>query len=108
MDEDEECTVLLATGCVKDKVDTLLRFATLYRQNMSSDNVLKNRKLGTRTLVRIASRLARFPWDDDLYGLISRSLLAEFLPATERMNLEVLFDDCKIRKAAPMVILTPY
>lgn len=103
MDQKEESHILALTGCSPDIVDTLISFADKYRQSMSADNILKNRKLGTRTLVRIARRLATFPQDDDLNAIISRSLLAEFLPAVERMNLETLLDESKIHKQTTLV-----
>jgi len=106
MDHDEESTILLATGCSRDTVELLQAFAEKYRQSISEDNVQKNRKLGTRSLVRIARRLAMFPDDkDELYEILGRCLLAEFLPATERMNLEGLLEGCNIGKKPPMVRL---
>jgi hypothetical protein len=70
---------------------------------MSSDNVQKNRKLGTRAMVRIARRLAWFPQDDDLNAIIGRSLLSDFLPAVERMNLDTLLLGSGIKRRAPAV-----
>ncbi|KAF4613211.1 hypothetical protein D9613_011059 [Agrocybe pediades] len=101
MDVTEESSILAATGCPQAYIDTLLTFAEKYRNSMSADNVLKNRKLGTRTLVRIARRLALFPQDVDLRSIIQRSLLAEFLPATEKMNLNTLLEDSNIFKLTP-------
>ncbi|TFK31838.1 AAA domain-containing protein [Crucibulum laeve] len=98
MDAKEEAAILVATGCPPEIVDILLSFAEKYRQSMSADNVLKNRKLGTRSLVRIARRLAMFPQDNDLNIIITRSLLAEFLPAMEKMNLTTLLEDSNIWK----------
>ncbi|GLB39985.1 putative von Willebrand factor (vWF) type A domain [Lyophyllum shimeji] len=101
MDRREETDVLRATGCPPHLVETLLSFAEKYRQSMSEDNVLKNRKLGTRSLVRIARRLALLPKDDDLHAIISRSLLAEFLPAMERTNLDTLLKESNIEPRTP-------
>lgn len=101
MDQEEEAAILLETGCSGNLVTTLLTFAEKYRQSLSADAVMKNRKLGTRTLVRIAKRLAR--GDEDLYGVISRSLLAEFLPAMERLNLENLLTEVGIGKKSTWV-----
>lgn len=99
MDSKEEAAVLLATGCPASVVDTLLSFAEKYRLSLSSDNVQKNRKLGTRSLVRIARRLAAFPEDvGGLDAIITRSLLAEFLPAAERLNLDTLLQEAGIAK----------
>lgn len=103
MDQKEESTILSATGCHQDVIDTLLVFAEKYRNSMSADNVLKNRKLGTRTLVRIARRLALYPQDTDLQLIIQRSLLVEFLPATEKMNLNTMLEDSNIFKLTPPV-----
>jgi hypothetical protein len=103
MDAKEEATILLETGCPSAVVDTLLSFADKYRRNMSSDNVQKNRRLGTRSLLRIARRLSMFPQDDDLNAVISRSLLAEFLPAVERLNLGDLLAESGISKRMPLV-----
>ncbi|KAI0672393.1 AAA domain-containing protein [Trametes maxima] len=101
MSPSEESHILLQTGCPAPVVNTLLAFADKYRAGMTSDAVQKNRKLGTRSLVRIAHRVARFPADDDLYTLLSRALLAEFLPATETMNLENIFEECGIKRRTP-------
>jgi von Willebrand factor A domain-containing protein 8 len=103
MGAQEESAVLSATGCPQHYVDTLLTFAEKYRSSMSADNVLKNRKLGTRSLVRIARRLALCPWDNDIYYIIQRSLLAEFLPATEKMNLNAILKDSNIFKQTSQV-----
>lgn len=103
MDQKEESTILFATGCRQELVDTLLIFAEKYRSSVSGDNVLKNRKLGTRTLVRTARRLALYPQDTDIHAIIQRSLLAEFLPATEKMNLNTMLEDSNIFKLTPPV-----
>jgi von Willebrand factor A domain-containing protein 8 len=83
MDADEESEILLETGCSPNIIKTILSFTEKYRQSLSADTVQKSWKLGTQALVRIATQLAKFPQDDDLYVLISHSLLAEFLPAVE-------------------------
>ncbi|KAJ3013283.1 hypothetical protein NUW54_g1635 [Trametes sanguinea] len=101
MSEAEEAHILLQTGCRPAIVNTLLKFADKYRSGMTSDAVQKNRKLGTRSLIRIARRVAKFPSDDDLHTLLSRALLAEFLPATEAMNLQNIFEECGITKRTP-------
>ena len=72
---------------------------------MTSDAVQKNRKLGTRALVRLASRLAKFPDDGDLHTLLSQAILANFLPATENMNLQEIFEECGIKKRTALVRL---
>jgi hypothetical protein len=104
MDAAEEAAILLETGSPQAMVDTLLRFAGKYRRNMSSETAQKSRKLGTRSLVRIARRFSRFPSDLDLHTVISRSLLAEFLPASEQMSLNSLLDESGIRKRVTLVI----
>ena len=103
MDTAEEADILARTGAPQRHTQTLLGFAEKYRRVMTADAVQKNRRLGTRSLVRIARRLAAFPWDDDLYAVLGRSLLAEFLPATERLSLDVLFAECGIVKKTPLV-----
>ena len=103
MSQHEEASILLQTGCPRKFVDVLLAFADKYRSSMTSDAVQKNRKLGTRALVRIASRLGRYPGYADLHSLLSRSVLAEFLPKTERLNLENIFEELGIKKLTPPV-----
>lgn len=100
--------MLLQTGCPSGLVEVLLHFADKYRSSMTSDLVQKNRKLGTRALIRIASRLARFSEYADLHTLLSHAVLAEFLPATERMNLDLVFEELKIEKTTPPVRPFPF
>ncbi|KAF8878073.1 AAA domain-containing protein [Infundibulicybe gibba] len=102
MDADEEFRILSSTGCPSDMARVLIALAEQYRRSISNDNVLKNRKLGTRTLVRIARRLALFP-QEDINTIIRRSLLADFLPAMERLNLDNLLEESGIRRKAPEV-----
>ncbi|THU86941.1 hypothetical protein K435DRAFT_970118 [Dendrothele bispora CBS 962.96] len=108
MSHAEESAILVSTGCSRDVVDLLQTFAEKYRKSISEDNVQKNRRLGTRSLVRIARRLAMFPDDrDELHGILGRTLLAEFLPAAERMNLEGLLEECDIGKKSPVYHAPP-
>ncbi len=100
---EEETLILRGTGCAPTYVETLLLFADKYRRSISADNVQKHRKLGTRSLVRIARRLALFSEDHDLRVIINNSLLADFLPATERMNLDALLDEADIQKMTEKV-----
>lgn len=93
MDVQEESSILLATGCPKELVDKLSQFAEKYRQNVSADDVLKTRRFGTRSLIRIARKLAMFPKTLDLNFIICQSLLAEFIPVTERMDLISLLEE---------------
>lgn len=103
MSQDEEITLILGTGCPKHFVETLVNFADKYRSTMTSDLVQKNRKLGTRALIRIARRLAKYPDYVDLHAVFSRAVLAEFLPAAERMNLDAIFEELGIKKITPPV-----
>lgn len=105
MAAEEESTILAQTGCSPGVINVLLNFADKYRSRMTSDAVQKNRKLGTRALRRLASRLAKFPADSDLRTLLSQAILAEFLPPTESMNLDIIFDECGIKKRTPPVSL---
>ncbi|KAJ7840566.1 hypothetical protein B0H14DRAFT_2587433 [Mycena olivaceomarginata] len=81
----EEEAILLATGCAPRAVKRMLAFAERYRASMSEDSVQKNRKLGTRSLVRVARQMAVVDGGDgdegDLRAVLSRTLLLEFLPA---------------------------
>ncbi|KAK0451876.1 AAA domain-containing protein [Armillaria borealis] len=88
MSVEEEALILRGTGCAPTYVETLLSFADKYRRSISADNVQKHRN----------QRLAMFPEDHDLHAIISNSLLADFLPATERMNLDALLDEADIQK----------
>ncbi|KAJ7829772.1 hypothetical protein B0H14DRAFT_3465448 [Mycena olivaceomarginata] len=54
----EEEAILLATGCAPRAVKRMLAFTERYRASMSEDSMQKNRKLGTRSLVRVARRMA--------------------------------------------------
>ena len=108
MSHAEEEHLLLQTGCPALVVDALLRFADRYRTSMTADAVQKNRKLGTRALMRIARRAAQFPSiEPDLYTLLSRAVLAEFLPATEAMNLLNICEETGITKRTPAVSSFP-
>ncbi|KAJ4490439.1 AAA domain-containing protein [Lentinula aciculospora] len=111
MSPSEERAVLSSTKCHSAVVHLLSVFAEKYRQKMgietsfgnarnSGNNtgnaVQRNRKLGTRTLMRISKRLALFPQDasqETLRKILSHALLAEFLPTTERMVLDGLLEE---------------
>lgn len=103
MSIEEERDILLLTGCPEAVVVTLLSFADRYRIGLTHDNIQKRRKLGTRALVRIARRLAKCPRDHDIHSIISRSLLAEFLPPIEKLGLLDLLKESKIDPAPPTV-----
>ena len=107
----EEAELLLRTGCPPANVDALLKFAGAYRTRMvPADGALRVRRLGTRALLRIARRLARFPWDQDVRSMLERALLMEFLPAAEKAGVEELLEEAGIRKISPVVRLklTPF
>ncbi|KAE9393793.1 hypothetical protein BT96DRAFT_958988 [Gymnopus androsaceus JB14] len=100
MSVEEERKVLLRTapGCHVEMVEVLVRFAGRYRESMGlglvGAGVQKNRRLGTRTLIRIAKRLALFPSDfSKIQKILSNALLVEFLPRTERMVVDGLFEE---------------
>ncbi|KAH9160345.1 hypothetical protein EDB89DRAFT_2081954 [Lactarius sanguifluus] len=102
MGRSEEAALLLRTGCPLSHVDALLGFAGTYRTPMApSDGALRVRRLGTRALLRIARRLARFPWDQDTRRMLERALLTDFLPATEKVGVEELLEDAGIKKISP-------
>ena len=106
MDRAEEAELLLRAGCPPANVDALLKFAGAYRTRMvPADGALRVRRLGTRALLRIARRLARFPWDQDVRSMLERALLMEFLPATEKAGVEELLEEAGIRKISPVVSL---
>jgi hypothetical protein len=109
----EEEAILCAAGCPARLVGRMLAFAERYRASMSEDSVQKNRKLGTRSLVRIARRMAVDSGagaevegeggEGDLRAVLSRALLLEFLPGVERMNVDQLFDEAGIVRVASAV-----
>ncbi|OCH94642.1 hypothetical protein OBBRIDRAFT_817121 [Obba rivulosa] len=102
MSHAEESDVLEQTGCPAHVVQVLVAFSERYRARMTADTVQKNRKLGTRALVRIARRVQRFPWEEQaLHEMISRAILVEFLPRTEAMSLDEVFEETGIRKRTP-------
>ncbi|KAH9046612.1 AAA domain-containing protein [Lactarius hengduanensis] len=102
MSRSEEAALLLRTGCPPAHVDALLGFAGAYRTRMApSEGALRVRRLGTRALLRIARRLARFPWDQDIRRMLERALLTDFLPATEKAGVEELLEDIGIKKISP-------
>ncbi|KAH7915875.1 AAA domain-containing protein [Hygrophoropsis aurantiaca] len=101
MDEVEEEAILLQTGCLSSITQSLLSFAGRYRSSIASDEIQRNRKLGTRALVRIAKLFAKFPRSIDLHAVLSRTLLADFLPAVEKINLNALLLESGILKSSP-------
>ena len=108
MDREEERKTVLSTRCPVETVEKLLAFAGRYRNTLASDSVQKSRKFGTRAILRIAKRVAMAPENgdgsgDELHMLINRSILAEFLPTTERAVLEVLLKESNISPGRPVV-----
>jgi hypothetical protein len=104
MGRSEEAALLLRTGCPLTQVNMLLDFAAAYRTRMApADGALRVRRLGTRALLRIARRLARFSWDLDVRSMLERALLTEFLPATEKAGIEELLEASGIKKVSPAV-----
>lgn len=108
MNKEEERKTVLSTGCPVEIVEKLLTFAEKYRNTLASDSVQKNRKFGTRGVLRIAKRIAMVSRnhdgsEDELYALINESILAEFLPMTEKTILEILLKECNIIPGRPVV-----
>ncbi|KZT64100.1 hypothetical protein DAEQUDRAFT_679169 [Daedalea quercina L-15889] len=110
MSRAEERAVLSQTGCCLSTIDTLLDFADGYRSRFngaesgsgSAVHTQKNRRLGTRALVRICKRMARArDGEEDLRVLLERAVLREFLPRTEAMSLDELFEECDIPRRSP-------
>lgn len=98
---EEEKTILLRTGCPPPLVDALETFARQYRRANAVPGS-KSRRLGTASLVRIATRLARFP-EEGLFGLLNRTLLSEFLPTTDKVALAELLKSTGIAEEASWV-----
>ena len=107
MSRAEERQILVShstDGCQPSVVETLLNFAEKYRGSMAEEsNALRKRKLGTKTLVRVMRRIAVEKGEVDLYAIINRVLLVEFLPTAEKMSLEALLDDVGINRKTPPV-----
>ncbi|SCV74430.1 BQ2448_8069 [Microbotryum intermedium] len=91
---EEEKAILLATGCPPALVDRLEVFARAYRRANAAPGS-KSRRLGTASLVRIATRLNKFP-NEGLFSLLNRTLLSEFLPNTAKEELWALLKDTAI------------
>lgn len=96
----EERTVIeTRTGCPKEHLDVLLAFAARYRA-LSGDPTLglsKSRRLGTRALIRMAARIAKFPDSTDLYALVTRNLLVDFLPRTTKELVQRVLEESSLR-----------
>ena len=87
MSDAEERAIVEQCAGVRDRaqLDRLFALAHEYRAQASDPNVglHKGRRLGTRQLIRLARRLAHWP-DEDLYALVMRNQLCDFLPRTVR------------------------
>ncbi|KXN92823.1 von Willebrand factor A domain-containing protein 8 [Leucoagaricus sp. SymC.cos] len=80
MDTQEELSIFTTMGHPKELADTLLQFAEKYRASISADNVLRSQRLETL----------------DLSFIILQSLLSQFLPAIEYLNLNMLLKESNI------------
>lgn len=103
MDEDEERHIVLSRVGLSEPTSDMKRlfqFVNRYRSLSADPNLglSKSRRLGTRQVIRMASRLGRWQEDCDLHGLIWRSLLVDFLPITVREVIANLLTECGIFK----------
>ncbi|TKY88244.1 hypothetical protein EX895_002954 [Sporisorium graminicola] len=103
MDEDEERHIVLSRVGLETPTSDMKRmfhFVNRYRELSADPNLglAKSRRLGTRQVIRMASRLARWQDDCDVHGLIWRSLLVDFLPITVREVIANLLTECGIFK----------
>lgn len=97
--QEERHVIQVRSSCPDNLLDPLLAFASHYR-SLSRDPTLglsKSRRLGTRALIRLASRLAKFPESTDLYALLVRNLLIDFLPRTTKELVFRVLDDVGLR-----------
>lgn len=101
----EERSLLVATGCPTHLVDLMETFAIQYRA-ITSNVGSKARKLGTKSLLRMAKRLARFP-HEDLRTMLERALLVQFLPITEKDQIEDLMVQVGLQVAPLRVRAVP-
>ncbi|SNX86583.1 uncharacterized protein MEPE_05292 [Melanopsichium pennsylvanicum] len=103
MEEDEELHIVLSClGLTEPTSDMkrLFHFVNRYRSLSADPNLglAKSRRLGTRQVIRMASRLATWQEDCDVHGLIWRSLLVDFLPITVREVIANLLRECGVFK----------
>jgi hypothetical protein len=71
----EEEAILLAARGARRVVKWMFAFAERYRASMAEDSVQKNRKLGTRSLLRVARRMAVVDGGDGM-GTRARAIYA--------------------------------
>ncbi|KAJ9475446.1 hypothetical protein PHBOTO_005536 [Pseudozyma hubeiensis] len=103
MDEDEERHIVLSRvglDAPTSDMKRMFHFVNRYRSLSADPNLglAKSRRLGTRQVIRMASRLARWQEDCDVHGLIWRTLLVDFLPITVREVIANLLTECGIYK----------
>jgi hypothetical protein len=105
MDLYEEETILAGTGCSHDIIRDILAFSQLYRGQNVDQDVTKRRKLGTRTLLRIARHMKQIP-TDFLTDLFDNALHLTSLPEVERSKIEALYADVGLEKRPPTVCVS--
>lgn len=96
---EERKVIETRTNCPGEQLDMLLAFAARYR-TLSRDASLglsKSRRLGTRALIRMANRIARFPDSTDMYTLVVRNLLVDFLPRTTKELVQRVLEESGLR-----------
>lgn len=92
---EERSVIEKRTGCPPKLLDALLEFSGRYR-TLSRDPTLglaKSRRLGTRALIRMAARLAKYPDSTDIHALVVRNLLVDFLPRTTKELVQRVLDE---------------
>ncbi|WFD33517.1 hypothetical protein MCUN1_000330 [Malassezia cuniculi] len=98
MDAQEERHLVLArSGCAPERLEPVFEFAKRYRAACADPGVglHKARRLGTRQLIRVATRMARFA-RTDVHAVLWRGQLVDFLPRTVREIVASLLRDCGI------------
>lgn len=93
---EEQHLVLTRSGC-DAPLDRVFEFARRYRAACADPGagLHKARRLGTRQLIRIASRIARFP-RTDVHAALWRGQLIDFTPRTVRDVVAGIMRDCGI------------
>jgi hypothetical protein len=96
----EELKVIVArSGAEPAALSQLMDFAGRYRA-LAADPALgldASRRLGTRSLIRVATRLARHS-STDLHDTLARTLLIEFLPRTTSTLVQTALAESDLRK----------
>ncbi|CEH18703.1 AAA ATPase containing von Willebrand factor type A (vWA) domain [Ceraceosorus bombacis] len=95
----EELSVIVSrSGARPAQLEPLLAFTARYRA-LAADPALglqASRRLGTRALIRIATRITQYPWTD-LYATLARTLLIEFLPRTTAALVQSALSQTELR-----------